>query len=373
MCRDRSPTRSIEGHVARAAQARPPGHEGRGRAAAAPSRKRSRPRSRRAKAEEQQRAATRPPRPQQREREARLAAAKDAKPAEAAAATEAPTADERAETAEPRRRPSDAATDRDHEESDRWLTITAKDVAALRKATGAGMMDCKKALEETDGDLEAAKDWLREQGPRRRGEARRPRGRPGRGRGARRGQRRRARRAQLRDRLRRQGRRLQRAPSPTLAQLVVEQGDADARRARRSRARTVGEHVTQLAAKLGENVALGRVVALRDDRRPARRLQAHPERARHHRRARRARRRRPGRRARPSEVAHDIALHIASRRAPLRHAATTCPPTWSSRSAPSSRSRPATRASPSRRCPKIVEGRLNGFYKDDRARSSRRS
>lgn len=40
--------------------------------------------------------------------------------------------------------------------------ISAKDVAALRKVTGAGMMDCKKALEETGGDMEAAKDWLRE-------------------------------------------------------------------------------------------------------------------------------------------------------------------------------------------------------------------
>lgn len=42
--------------------------------------------------------------------------------------------------------------------------ISAKDVAALRKMTGAGMMDCKQALEENDGDLERAKDWLREKG-----------------------------------------------------------------------------------------------------------------------------------------------------------------------------------------------------------------
>src|SRR4051794_9663194 len=42
--------------------------------------------------------------------------------------------------------------------------ISAKDVAALRKITGAGMMDCKQALGETDGDLERAKDWLREKG-----------------------------------------------------------------------------------------------------------------------------------------------------------------------------------------------------------------
>ncbi|HEY1739647.1 MAG TPA: translation elongation factor Ts, partial [Acidimicrobiia bacterium] len=42
--------------------------------------------------------------------------------------------------------------------------ISAKHVAALRKITGAGMMDCKKALGETEGDLERAKDWLREKG-----------------------------------------------------------------------------------------------------------------------------------------------------------------------------------------------------------------
>ena len=42
--------------------------------------------------------------------------------------------------------------------------ISAKDVKALREATGAGMMDCKQALQETSGDLEAAKKLLREKG-----------------------------------------------------------------------------------------------------------------------------------------------------------------------------------------------------------------
>ena len=42
--------------------------------------------------------------------------------------------------------------------------ISAQDVAALRKATGAGMMDAKRALEEADGDAERAADILREQG-----------------------------------------------------------------------------------------------------------------------------------------------------------------------------------------------------------------
>ncbi|MBO5715147.1 MAG: translation elongation factor Ts, partial [Clostridia bacterium] len=42
--------------------------------------------------------------------------------------------------------------------------ITAKDVAALRAKTGLGMMDCKKALVEADGDIEAAVKILREKG-----------------------------------------------------------------------------------------------------------------------------------------------------------------------------------------------------------------
>ena len=42
--------------------------------------------------------------------------------------------------------------------------ITAKDVQALRKATGVGMMDAKRALVENDGDFEKAVIWLREKG-----------------------------------------------------------------------------------------------------------------------------------------------------------------------------------------------------------------
>lgn len=42
--------------------------------------------------------------------------------------------------------------------------ISAKDVNELRSQTGAGMMDCKKALTECNGDMSAAIDWLREKG-----------------------------------------------------------------------------------------------------------------------------------------------------------------------------------------------------------------
>ncbi|CAB4891659.1 unannotated protein [freshwater metagenome] len=44
------------------------------------------------------------------------------------------------------------------------MAVNAKDVQALRQSTGAGMMDCKKALEENNGDVEDAKQWLREKG-----------------------------------------------------------------------------------------------------------------------------------------------------------------------------------------------------------------
>jgi len=44
------------------------------------------------------------------------------------------------------------------------MAFTAADVKELRTQTGAGMMDCKKALQETDGNIEAAVDWLRTKG-----------------------------------------------------------------------------------------------------------------------------------------------------------------------------------------------------------------
>ncbi|HMC55863.1 MAG TPA: translation elongation factor Ts, partial [Gemmatimonadaceae bacterium] len=43
-------------------------------------------------------------------------------------------------------------------------TITAKEVSELRQRTGAGMMDCKKVLEETNGDMDSAIELLRKRG-----------------------------------------------------------------------------------------------------------------------------------------------------------------------------------------------------------------
>ena len=44
------------------------------------------------------------------------------------------------------------------------MAITAKDITTLREQTGAGMLDCKNALTECNGDMDKAADWLREKG-----------------------------------------------------------------------------------------------------------------------------------------------------------------------------------------------------------------
>lgn len=136
--------------------------------------------------------------------------------------------------------------------------ISAKLVASLRKATGAGMMDCKRALEESDADLERAMDWLREQGLGKAGK--------------------------LSDREATEGSVVALVDGnvgviveltcntdfvakgaeftgavSAIAELVAAQGDADVAALAYAGA-TVGDVLTQLAAKLGENVSLGRVV-----------------------------------------------------------------------------------------------------------------
>jgi elongation factor Ts len=50
------------------------------------------------------------------------------------------------------------------EDDSEMATITAAMVKDLRESTGAGMMDCKAALTESDGDMQAAQDWLRKKG-----------------------------------------------------------------------------------------------------------------------------------------------------------------------------------------------------------------
>jgi elongation factor Ts len=136
--------------------------------------------------------------------------------------------------------------------------VPAKSVAALRKATGAGMMDCKNALAETDGDVEKAMDWLREKGLGKAGK--------------------------LSEREATEGSVEALVDGnvgvivelncntdfvakgddftstvTAIAHAVAEQGDADVGSLPLDGA-TVGDTTVQLAAKLGENVSLGRVV-----------------------------------------------------------------------------------------------------------------
>ncbi len=140
---------------------------------------------------------------------------------------------------------------------------SAKDIAALRKATGAGMLDCKQALEESDGKLDDAMDWLRAKGI--------------------------AKAGKLSDREATEGAVdvivdgnvgaivelncntdfvAKGAEFTTLladiTKLVAANGDGDVA-ALPFEGSTVGDTLQQLAGKLGENVMLGRVVRFESD------------------------------------------------------------------------------------------------------------
>jgi elongation factor Ts len=239
--------------------------------------------------------------------------------------------------------------------------FSAADVAALRKATGAGMMDCKQALTESDGDIEKAKDWLRKKG------------------------------------LAGAGKRAGRAAEQgavevivdggvgaiaeltaetdfvakgsdftgavtALAELAVKEGKAELA-VLPIEGTTVEEHITQLAAKLGENLALGRVIVfessdglidgykhIQNDRGTIGVLvelagvDPKDDKAK--------------------EVAHELALHISF-----------SAPRWLTREEVPADVRDKERSvleeltrnegKPDNAIPKIVEGRLNGFYKEN--------
>ena len=144
--------------------------------------------------------------------------------------------------------------------------ITARLVKRLREKTGAGMMDCKKALGETDGDLEAAVDWLRKKGLAK-AAPRRPAASPPRAWSAvrRRGRQGRRRRGQLRDRLRRPQREV-----PGLRQRRVASWRCKSGRRRgagqeavpRRQRQAVADKLTDLIATIGENMSLRRMAAL---------------------------------------------------------------------------------------------------------------
>ena len=239
--------------------------------------------------------------------------------------------------------------------------FTAADVAALRKATGAGMMDCKQALDENDGNMEAATDWLRSKGKA----------------GAQ----------------KREGRSADQGAVDVLvdggvgaiveltaetdfvakgadvtgvvaalAQLAVQEGKEELAEIAYEGG-TVGEHITQLAAKLGENVALGRVVVYES-------TDGLIDGYRHNQNER-------GvigvllelggvdpSDATAQEVAHDIALHIASA-APRYLTRDDVPAEVIERERAVFEELTRNEGKPEQAIPKIVEGRLGGFYKDN--------
>jgi elongation factor Ts len=237
--------------------------------------------------------------------------------------------------------------------------VSAQDVAALRKVTGAGMMDCKKALIETEGDQEAAVDWLRKQGL---GASKRA------GRSAEQGtvdvviEHDVAALVELtcetdfvakgKDFV---------ATVAALARLVAETGEENLE-SKPFEGQTVGEAVTLLVAKLGEKIELGRVARyettdgildgykhIQNERGTIGVLvelggvdRSDPK---------------------AKELAHDLALHIASaaprfiRREDVSEAAIE-----KEREVLAELTR--NEGKPEASIAKIVEGRLNGFYKD---------
>jgi elongation factor Ts len=239
--------------------------------------------------------------------------------------------------------------------------VSAADVAALRKTTGAGMMDCKTALTETGGDLDAAKDWLRSKG--------------------------------LAGASKRAGRAADQGAVEvlvdggvaaiaeltaetdfvaksgdftktvaTLARLAVEAGTEDLAELEHEGS-TLGEHVTQLAARLGENVAVGRVIVFEtadgilDGYQHVQSgrgtigvlvdlggVDATDTEAR--------------------TVAHDIALHIASA-APRYLTRDDVPADVLDKERAVFEELTRNEGKPEQAIPKIIEGRLNGFFKDN--------
>jgi elongation factor Ts len=144
--------------------------------------------------------------------------------------------------------------------------ISAQDVAALRKATGAGMMDCKQALEASEGDLDSAMDWLRAKGLGKAGKLGEREategavdaivdGADGNGTGGQVGV---IVEVNCNTDFVAKGAEFTGMVS-RLAELVATRGDGDVA-ALPFEGSTVGETLQQLAAKLGENVTLGRVV-----------------------------------------------------------------------------------------------------------------
>ena len=226
--------------------------------------------------------------------------------------------------------------------------FTAKDVQALRQATGAGMLDAKKALEENDGDMEAAKQWLREQGAGRRGQAGGPRGHAGAVAVVRQDSVARHGRAALRDRLRGQVARV-RLPGRRAGRAGGGQG--------RGRGRPSGPaRSTSCAPRSRRTSRSAGWCGSRPARRGARHLPPHAGRPRRQRGPGRAAGRHPG-------AGPRLAVHIAFARPNyLRREDVPEAEVAAERATVEEISR--NEGKPEAALPKIVEGRMNGWFKE---------
>ena len=226
--------------------------------------------------------------------------------------------------------------------------FTAKDVQALRQATGAGMMDAKRALQENDGDFDTAARWLREKGL--------------------------AGAAKRGDRENTQGAVSVAntgsaaaivelkcetdfvAKSPDFTALVEELADAVATEGDEAAAKRAAA-IDDLKVSLKENIELGRVVRFEAAPDAVLDTYLHIQNER-------------GVNGVLVEVlggdralAHDVALHIASSRPEfLSREDVPADRVEAERSVLESRTR--NEGKPEQAIPKIVEGRLNGFFKE---------
>jgi len=236
--------------------------------------------------------------------------------------------------------------------------ISAKYVAALRKQTGAGMMDCKAALEACGGDIETAKVWLREKGkagaPKREGRS--------------------ADQGTVDVALDGNVAALVELNCETdfvakshdykalvarLAELVLREGDANVADAKLDDT-TVSETLIQLSARIGEKVELGRVARFETSDGV---LDAYKH----------IQNERGvigvlvelggvGADAKAREVAHDLALHIASA-APRFVSRDDLPADEVERERSVLEAQTREEGKPEQAIAKIVEGKLGGFFK----------
>jgi elongation factor Ts len=226
--------------------------------------------------------------------------------------------------------------------------FTAKDVQRLRQETGAGMMDAKRALEDSDGDFEAARRWLREKGL--------------------------AQAAKRSDRENVQGAIAVAntggaaaavelkcetdfvAKAPEFTGLVAALADAVAAKGEQATAERAAD-IADLGVTLKENVSLGRIVRFEADGASLLDTYRHVQ---------------SGRgvigvivelAGGDQAIAHEVALHIASAK-PRYLSRDDVPPEVVAEEREVLETLTRNEGKPEQAVPKIVEGRLNGFFKD---------